>query len=112
MTAAAAAAVTARPWTGRLGGRGSRNSDAGPEDKRRDRGDYGFLDVCTHDFLQLNQVAPIGSARMSATPGPRGLADARQEHSTANPASLSQKNGGAAPFATQKQKYLDRDVVF
>jgi hypothetical protein len=49
---------------------------------------------------------------MSAAPGPRGLADARQEHSTANPASLSQKNGGAAPFATQKQKYLDCDVVF
>jgi hypothetical protein len=39
---------------------------------------------------------------MSVAPGLYGLSDAREEWSVENPASLSQKNGGSAPFATQE----------
>jgi hypothetical protein len=85
-----------------LGGRGRRNRDAGPEGERRDRGDRGFLQACVHIVLQLSSLAPIGSARMSAAPDRCGVPDAREEWSVENPASMSQKNGGSAPFATQE----------
>jgi hypothetical protein len=45
-------------------------------------------------------VAPIGSALIFAAPDSYGLSDAQVQCSAENPASLSQKNGGAAPFAT------------
>jgi hypothetical protein len=39
---------------------------------------------------------------MSAAPDRCGVPDAQEEWSVENPASMSQKNGGSAPFATQE----------
>jgi hypothetical protein len=40
----------------RFGGRAGRNGDAGPEDERRDCGDRGLRQICTHDCLQFDLV--------------------------------------------------------